>query len=70
MMFCGPRVRGGLLGQAPTDSDLGQGNLPYYVDFRGVYANVIRHWLGFDPNPIFQLDGETYDENIGGSLIA
>lgn len=70
MMFCGPRVRGGLLGQTPTDSDLGQGNLPYYVDFRGVYANVVRHWLGFDPNPIFQLDGETYDENIGGSLLA
>lgn len=70
MILCGPRVRGGLLGQAPTSSDLSQTNLPYYVDFRGVYANVIRNWLGFDPNPIFQLDGETYDENIGGALFA
>lgn len=69
MMLCGPRVRGGLLGQAPTSSDLSQGNLPYYVDFRGVYANVIRSWLGFDPNPIFQLDGETYDENVGGAMF-
>jgi len=70
MILCGPHVHGGLLGQAPTSSDLGEDNLPYYVDFRGVYANVIRNWLGFDPNPIFQIDGETYDENIGGSLLA
>ncbi len=69
MWLCGPRVRGGLLGQAPTASDLGEDNLPYYVDFRGVYSQVIRNWLGFDPAPIFQIDGETYDENIGGSLF-
>lgn len=69
MWLCGPRVRGGLLGQAPTASDLNEDNLPYYVDFRGVYTQLIRNWLGFDPAPIFQIDGETYDENIGGSLF-
>lgn len=69
MMLAGPAVRGGLHGQAVSTADLNEKSLPYYVDFRGVFSTVIRDWLGFDPRPIFQVDGETYDENIGGELF-
>ncbi|MCG3126512.1 MAG: hypothetical protein CHACPFDD_01348 [Phycisphaerae bacterium] len=69
MLLVGPRVNGGLHGQAVTSSDLNEDNLPYYVDFRAVFSSAIRDWLGFDPKPIFQLDGETYDENVGSALF-
>lgn len=71
MMLCGPGVRGGrLFGQNVTTSDLQQNSLPAYVDFRAVFSSCIRDWLGFDPRPVFQLNGETYDEDTGGSLFA
>ncbi|MFN0137948.1 MAG: DUF1501 domain-containing protein [Phycisphaerae bacterium] len=69
MLLVGPNVNGGLNGQTPTQNDLAQDNLPYYVDFRAVYSGVIRQWLGFDPAPIFQIDGETYSEQLGRSLF-
>ena len=40
-----------------------------YVDFRAVFGDCIRNWLGFDPLPIFQVDGETYDESVGSGLF-
>lgn len=70
MILAGPRVNGGLHGQQVTSADLNQDSLPYYVDFRGAFGACIRDWLGFDPRPIFQLDGETYDENVGSNLFA
>lgn len=70
MMLAGPGVRGGLYGQEVSTADLNEKSLPYYVDFRGVFSSAIRDWLGFDPRPIFQVDGETYDENVGGTLFA
>lgn len=70
IILAGPRVRAGLHGQAVTTSDLQQDSLPYYVDFRAVFGSCIRDWLGFDPHPIFQIEGETYDENVGGGLFA
>jgi uncharacterized protein (DUF1501 family) len=69
MILAGPSVRGGLHGQQVTTADLSQDSLPYYVDFRGVFSTVIRDWLGFDPRPIFQVGGETYEENIGSELF-
>lgn len=70
MLLAGPRVAGGLKGQAVTTSDLNMPTLPYYVDFRAVFSDVIRTWLGFDPTPIFNLDGEKFDANPGGALFA
>ncbi len=70
MMLAGPGVRGGLYGQNVTSADMNAESLPYYVDFRGVFSSCIRDWLGFDPRPVFQIDGETYDENVGGTLFA
>lgn len=69
MLLAGPRVSGRLHGQSVSSSDLQQDNLPYYVDFRAVFSAVIRDWLGFDPDPIFKIDGETYDENVGSALF-
>lgn len=69
MILVGPQVNGGLHGQNVTTGDLNQRSLPYYVDFRGVFSAAIRDWLGFNPRPIFQIEGETYDENIGSSLF-
>ena len=69
MILCGPRVRGGLYGQDVTSSDLRENSLPVYVDFRTVFSSCIRDWLGFDPRPVFRLDGESYEENLGAALF-
>lgn len=69
MILCGPRVSGGLRGQPVTTSDLNERNLPYYVDFRAVFSSTIRDWLGFDPAPVFNVSGETFDANTGGALF-
>jgi uncharacterized protein (DUF1501 family) len=43
----GGRVRGGLLGPAPALDRLdGNGNLPFAVDFRDIYATVLERWWG------------------------
>lgn len=70
MIVVGPRVNGGLLGQNVTTADIDQDSLPTYVDFRAVFGTAIRDWLGFNPNPIFQIEGESFDQDIGGSLFA
>jgi len=45
----GGRVKGGLYGPAPGLSRLdGNGNLPFTVDFRDVYATVLDRWWGAD----------------------
>lgn len=69
MILAGPQVRGGLHGQNVTTADLNEDNLPSYVDFRAVFSDVIRDWLGFDPRPIFRIGGETYDERVGSELF-
>lgn len=43
----GGRVKGGLLGTAPALNQLdGNGNLPFAVDFRDIYATVLERWWG------------------------
>lgn len=45
----GGRVRGGLYGLAPGLSRLdGNGNLPFAVDFRDLYATVLERWWGLE----------------------
>lgn len=45
----GGRVRGGLYGLTPGLSRLdGNGNLPFAVDFRDLYATVLEGWWGVD----------------------
>ena len=43
----GGRVAGGLYGEAPRLTQLdGDGNLPFAVDFRSLYATALEHWWG------------------------
>ena len=49
----GGRVLGGLYGQAPELNRLdGNGNLPFAVDFRSLYASVIEGWWGLEARAI------------------
>ncbi|MBN4666957.1 DUF1501 domain-containing protein [Pandoraea nosoerga] len=51
--IAGGGVRGGLYGEAPRLDRLdGNGNLPFAVDFREVYATVLQRWWGMDPRPV------------------
>ena len=69
MILAGPRVNPGLHGQTVSTADLNRGNLPYYVDFRAVFSSCIRDWLGFDPTPVFSLEGETFNADVGSALF-
>jgi uncharacterized protein (DUF1501 family) len=43
----GGRVKGGLFGPVPALDRLdGNGNLPFAVDFRDIYATVLERWWG------------------------
>jgi uncharacterized protein (DUF1501 family) len=47
----GARVKGGLYGEAPALNNLdGNGNLPFAVDFRDIYATVLERWWGVNAN--------------------
>lgn len=46
MFFLGGRVQGGLYGEAPSLTNLQDGNLRYTTDFRSVYASILDTWLG------------------------
>jgi uncharacterized protein (DUF1501 family) len=52
----GGRVRGGLYGEVPRLDRLdGNGNLPFAVDFRSVYATALERWWGIGSAKV--LDG-------------
>lgn len=49
----GGRVKGGFYGLPPGLSRLdGNGNPPFAIDFRELYATVLEHWWGIDPASI------------------
>lgn len=49
VLLAGPRVRAGLHGTTPSLADLVDGDLKMSVDFRQVYAAILRDWLGLSP---------------------
>ena len=54
MLLTGGAVVPGEHGVRPTDQDLAQSVLPYRVDFRAVYAQILRDHLGLaDPSTVF-----------------
>lgn len=58
-LVMGGRVRGGLYGQPPALGRLdGNGNLPFAVDFRSLYAGVLERWWG--------LSAQTSQSVLGG----
>jgi uncharacterized protein (DUF1501 family) len=47
--LAGGRIKGGLYGPAPALDRLdGNGNLPFAIDFRELYATVLERWWGTD----------------------
>ena len=46
VLVTGGAARGGLHGVAPTEADLDRNFLPYSVDFRAVYSNILTEHLG------------------------
>jgi len=45
MFLMGPAVKGGIVGEHPSLTDLDHGDLKYRTDFRSVYATVLQSWL-------------------------
>lgn len=58
LMALGGGVVGGVYGGQPDlrTGSLVRGNLGHKVDFRAIYANVIKDWFGEDPEPVFGAD--------------
>jgi uncharacterized protein (DUF1501 family) len=52
LLILGGQVRGGLYGPTPSLTDLDEDNLKYQIDFRQVYATVLKRWLGVEPEPL------------------
>ena len=52
----GNRVRGGLVGEHPDLTDLDDGDLRHAIDFRQIYATLMRRWLREDDQRILGAD--------------
>jgi uncharacterized protein (DUF1501 family) len=49
VLLAGDGIKGGMYGEAPSLTDLDDGDLKYTVDFRDVYALLLHDVLGTDP---------------------
>jgi uncharacterized protein (DUF1501 family) len=49
MLLVGGRVKAGVHGAHPSLTAVDEGNLRHAIDFRRVYAGVLRDWLNMDP---------------------
>ncbi len=59
VFLAGSRVRGGLVGAAPSLIDVDpEGDLKMSVDFRRVYASVLEDWMDIPATPVL---GSSYD---------
>jgi uncharacterized protein (DUF1501 family) len=54
-------IKPGIYGKQPSLTDLDNGNMKVQVDFRSVYATLVKNWLGTDPKPIVGGDFPTLD---------
>ncbi len=52
LFVAGGAVQAGLYGQAPSLTDLYNGDVKHNVDFRSVYATVLKNWLKVPVEPI------------------
>jgi len=52
MFVAGGKIKGGLLGEHPSLLEKENGGLKHSIDFRRLYATVLRHWLGVDPEAV------------------
>jgi len=52
LFVAGPSVRGGVVGQHPSLSDLDADDLKFHTDFRRLYATLLDDWLGCDSKAV------------------
>ncbi|MFA7234380.1 MAG: hypothetical protein WC076_09735 [Terrimicrobiaceae bacterium] len=50
--MAGGAVKAGLYGTMPSFTELSRGDLMHNVDFRSVYATVLKNWLHVPVEPI------------------
>lgn len=55
----GSKVKGGIIGQQPSLTDLDKGDLKYKTDFRSVYATILEDWLKTPSTPVL---GKPFDK--------
>jgi len=59
MIFIGGGLKQkGLINEMPNLADLDEGDLKYKIDFKNVYATVLKNWLNTDDVKIL---GKQYD---------
>ncbi len=59
--FLAPRLKGGLIGDAPDLTNLdAASNLVAGVDFRSVYGSLLRDWFAMPQSEVDQLFGGAY----------
>jgi uncharacterized protein (DUF1501 family) len=58
MFVIGSGVKGGIIGDQPSLTDLDDGDLKYKTDFRSVYATILDRWLSADSKAVL---GDKYD---------
>jgi len=52
LFLAGGRLKGGLVGEHPSLTELENGGPKHHTDFRRVYATVLEQWLGFESRPV------------------
>jgi uncharacterized protein (DUF1501 family) len=52
MFLAGPMVRQGLIGDHPSLTALDDGDLVHGLDFRSVYAGILKGWMQTDPETV------------------
>ncbi|MBK9118406.1 MAG: DUF1501 domain-containing protein [Phycisphaerales bacterium] len=60
VFLCGSKVRPGLHEPHPDLAKLDRGDLAFGVDFRRVYATILRDWLGLPPRDLSKVIGTGY----------
>jgi uncharacterized protein (DUF1501 family) len=60
--FIGGKLKNaGIFNEAPNLSDLNNGDLIYSVDFRRIYASVLKNWLNTEPKSVLMQDFQPLD---------
>ena len=61
LLLVGGNTNGGLVGTHPDLQDLDDGALRHHIDFRSVYATLLKDWLGIDSVPVLGQEFERLD---------
>ena len=61
VFVAGAKVKAGPLSAHPDLGDLEDGDMKFGVDYRRVYAGLLKDWLGVDPSPVLGKDFEPFE---------